>query len=156
MSTALTALPNDAHPTATPVQQLGLDSGIVNEVVNSLGEGVPLPARDIPTATAAMRTDVEVQPNHVTVEDDYISRLSSNKPAQDVKMVQDPEFHDLYLLPAAAAAATLILSVPVVLALLKNYLPKRFWESDGTPSLTFIVARAAVVGGAVFAADQYF
>ena len=157
MSTSLAALPNDAHPTATPVQQqIGLDSSMVNEVVNSLGDGAPLPARDIPTATAAMRTDVEVQPNHVTVDDDYISRLSTNKPAQNIEMVRDPEFHDLYLLPAAAAAATLVLSVPVVLAFLKNYLPKRFWESDGTPSFTFIAARAAVVGGAVFAADQYF
>ena len=157
MSTALAALPNDAHPTAVPVQQqMGLDSNMVNEVVNSLGDGSPLPSRDIPTATAAMRTDVEVQPNHVTVDDDYISRLSSaSKPAQNAEMVRDPEFHDLYLLPAAAAAATLVLSIPVVLALLKKYLPVRFWESDGTPSLTFIVARAVAVGGAVFAADQY-
>lgn len=157
MSTALAALPNDAHPTAAPVQQqMGLDSNMVNEVVNSLGDGSPLPSRDIPTATAAMRTDVEVQPNHITVDDDYISRLySSNQSAQNAEMVRDPEFHDLYLLPATAAAATLILSIPIVLALLKKYLPQRFWESDGTPSLTFIMARAAAVGGAVVAVDQY-
>lgn len=157
MSTALASLPNDAHPTAAPVQQqLGLDSNMVNEVVHSLGDGAPLPLRDIPTAATAMRTDVEVQPNHITVDDDYISRLSASKPAHNLEMVRDPEFHDLYLLPATAAAATLILSVPVILVFLKKYLPKRFWESDGTPSLTFILARAAAVGGAVFTADQYF
>jgi len=157
MSTALTSLPNDAHSTAAPVQQqMGLDSNMVNDVINSLGDGAPLPSRDIPTATAAMRTDVEVQPNHITVDDDYISRLSTRNPAQNLEMVRDPEFHDLYLLPATAGAATLILSIPVVLAFLKKYFPKRFWESDGTPSFAFIVARAAAVGSAVFAADQYF
>jgi hypothetical protein len=160
MSTSLSALPNDAHPTATPVQSqpsLGINNRDVNAVVDSLGHIVALPTRDIPTVAAAMFTDAEVQPNHVTVDRDYISRLSNTGDvASDRRMVTPPDTHDIYLLPVTAALAVLLLTLRSSLSILRKYLPKRFWENDGTPSMMFDVLRAAVVGGAVWAVDGYF
>ena len=160
MSTSLSALPNDAHPTAAPVQSqqtLGINNGDVNAVVDSLGQGVALPTRDIPTATAAMSTDAEVQPNHVTVDRDYITRLSTNGDvASDKRMVVSPSTHDIYLLPITAALAVLILTLQSSLSILRKYLPKRFWETDGTPTVLFDMLRAAAVGTAVWAVDGYF
>ena len=160
MSTSLSALPNDAHPTATAVQShptLGINHGDVNAVVSSLGQGVALPTRDIPTAAAAMSTDAEVQPNHVTVDRDYITRLSSSEnSASDKRMVTPPDTHDIYLLPVTAALAVLLLTIRSSLSVLRKYLPQRFWETDGTPTVLFDVVRAAAVGGAVWAVDGYF
>ena len=160
MSTSLAALPNDAHPTAAPVQTqptLGINNGDVSAVVDSLGQVIALPTRDIPTAAAAMSTDAEVQPNHVTVDRDYISRLTGNgDTASDRRMVTPPDTHDIYLLPVTAALAVLLLTLRSSLSILRKYLPKRFWETDGTPAVLFDVLRAVAVGSAVWAVDGYF
>ena len=163
MSTSIDALPNDAHPTSVPAQQptsrepqLGLHSDVVNAVVGSLGEGAPLPTRDIPTAGAAMATDEQVQPNHVTVDDDYIERLTGRgQAASDREMVRPPEAHDIYLLPATAALAALILTLPIASVTLKKWTPASFWNTDGTGKLAFHVFRAALIGTAVWAVNQY-
>ena len=161
MSTKIEALPNDAHPTATPAQAgagtLGLDRDAVSAVLGSLGDGAPLPTRDIPTAASGMSTDAHIQPNHVEVEKDYISALQSSAgPAQNVKMVQKPEPHDIYLLPATAALTVLVLTLPYTIGVLKKWTPRSFWNTDGTGTLMFSVARAFAVGGAVYLVNENF
>lgn len=164
MSTSLASLPNDAHPTAVPAQntklnsepQLGLNRELVNAVVGSLGNGAPLPTRDIPTAASRMAVDEQVQPNHVTVDDDYIARLSAaGQPASDREMVKPPEAHDIYLLPAVAAFTALVLMIPSTSVLLKQWTPKKIWNSDGTGTMVYHVLRAATVGAAVWAVNEY-
>jgi hypothetical protein len=163
MSTIINALPNDAHPTSVPAQQaptheprFGLNSEVVNAVVGSLGDGMPLPTRDIPTAGAAMATDEQVQPNHVTVDDDYIARLTAaGQPSSDHEMVRPPEVHDIYLLPATAALAALIIMLPITSTALKKWTPQNFWHTDGTGKLVFHVFRAALVGISVWGVNQY-
>jgi hypothetical protein len=165
MSTALQDLPNDAHSSATPAQapqhgqqpQFGIETMAADALIGSLGGTMPLPSRDIPTAGAAMSTDVEVQPNHVTVSEDYITRLSApgarSAPAEAPSL--PPQAHDLYLLPVAAILATLLLTNGWVVAHLHRVLPKQFWHSDGTGTLAFQAARAAAVGVAVWVVNEY-
>lgn len=163
MSTSIESLPNDAHPTSVPAQQLssnepklGLHSEVVNAVVGAIGDGAPLPTRDIPTAGAAMATDVNVQPNHVTVDEDYIARLTGlGEDASDREMVRPPEVHDIYLLPLTAALATFILLIPATTVTLKKWTPASIWNPDGTGKLSYQVLQAALVGLAVWGVNQY-
>ena len=126
-------------------------------MIGSLGNGAPLPTRDIPTAATHMATDEHVQPNHVHVDEDYIAKMGRDGggPAQDRELVRPPETHDLFLLPATAALAVLVLTLPVTLVFLKRFTPKSFWNTDGTGALSLNVARALLVGGAVYLVDVY-
>ncbi len=152
MSTSLATLPNDAAAAPAPqapgpAAPLGLSQADVAPLLDGIKGGSALPARDIPTAPAAVTTDPQAR--HDAIPPSAAVQLPDLRPP-----APQPEWHDVFLLPAIAAVAVLALTVAPSMAFLRTRLPASLFLSDGTPGANLAVLRALVVGAIVYAAQQ--
>ena len=152
MSTSLAALPNDA--TASPAPQapghaapLGLSQADVAPLLDGIKGGSALPARDIPTAPAAVTTDPQARADAIPPS---LGAPGAQLPDLRPPAAQ-PEWHDVLLLPAVAAVTVLALTVAPSLAIMRARLPASLWHPDGTPGAKLDILRALAVGAVVYA-----
>jgi len=152
--------PNVTPPAPAPTT---LTKEMINEVSSSIQQvgqdgSTSLPSRDIPRDTFQHATDVQVNADHIPIEDkmrDYIGEYDDTQ-AVIQKHVQEAQekdrldhiYHEIQH-PLLIMMLYFLFQLPIVNATLHKFMPKLF-NKDGNPSIGGLMMKTFVFGASFY------